>query len=88
MIKMKIQKKNSFHNLGCKWYEADAMINVNQSLGRVIRHKNDYGVMICIDERFTYGSIKKLFSNWFSKKLEIINLKENDNYYEELEFTF
>ena len=58
------------------------MINVNQSLGRVIRNKNDYGVMICIDKR--YISIKNLFSNWMTKNLEIKSLKENDNYFKEL----
>ena len=74
------------------------MINVNQSLGRVIRNKNDYGVMICIDKR--YISIKNLFSNWMSKNLEIKSLtlfiffflyiggklKENDNYFIELNY--
>ena len=60
------------------------MINVNQALGRVIRNKNDYGIMICIDERYILKSIKNLFSNWFSKNKEIKSLKENDNFYTEL----
>ena len=75
---------NGYNNLGDKWYEADAMINVNQALGRVIRNKDDYGVMICIDERYILKSIKNLFSNWFSKNLEIKSLKENDELYMEL----
>ena len=35
---------------------------VNQSLGRVIRHINDFGTMICIDER--YYLYEKYFSFW------------------------
>ena len=85
----KINKKKEFlnskeKNLGNKWYEADAMQNVNQSLGRVIRNKNDYGVMICIDERFNYHSIKNLFSNWIYKNMEIRFLIDNDKYFEEI----
>ena len=67
-----------------QWYEADAMINVNQSLGRVIRNKEDYEVMICIDKRYSFNSITKLFPKWLSKNLEIKSLKENDDYYKEL----
>ena len=28
------------------------MTAVNQSLGRVIRHKNDFGTLLCVDERY------------------------------------
>ena len=85
----KISKKKEFlnnkeKNLGNKWYEADAMLNVNQSLGRVIRNKNDYGVMICIDERFNYHSIKSLFSNWIYKNIQIRSLIDNDKYFDEI----
>ena len=75
IIKKKLEyltnQNNSIYSRN-QWYEVDAMINVNQSLGRVIRNKNDYGVMICIDKR--YISIKNLFSNWMSKNLEIKSL--------------
>jgi len=85
----KIKKKKVFLNdrekdLGNKWYEADAMLNVNQSLGRVIRNKNDYGVMICIDERFNDPRIKSLFSDWIYKNKENRFLIDNDTYYEEI----
>ena len=85
----KIKKKKEFLNnkekcLGNKWYEADAMVNVNQSLGRVIRNKDDYGVMICIDERFNYHSIKSMFSDWIYKNKEVRALIDNDSYFEEI----
>jgi len=85
----KINKKKEFLNnkeksLGNKWYIADAMLNINQSLGRVIRNKDDYGVMICIDERFNYHSIRSLFSDWIYKNKEIRHLIDNDTYFEEI----
>ena len=84
-----IKKKKEFlnnkeKNLGNNWYKADAMLNVNQSLGRVIRNKNDYGVMICIDERFKDPSIKRMFSNWINKNMQIRFLIDNDKYFEEI----
>ena len=74
-----IKKKKEFLNnkeinLGNNWYRADAMLNVNQSLGRVIRNKNDYGVMICIDERFTDPFIKRMFPVWIYKNMQIRSL--------------
>ena len=39
------KEKNRFD--GNEWYREDAMNAVNQSLGRLIRNVNDYGIMIC-----------------------------------------
>ena len=71
-------KENSGRLSGKKWYLNDAISNVNQSLGRVLRHKNDYGVLICIDERYEHKYIKNLFSKWIREKCEIVNcIKDN-----------
>jgi Rad3-related DNA helicase len=37
---------------GQKWYNLEATRTINQAIGRVIRHKNDYGTIILADERF------------------------------------
>ena len=55
-----VKKDNPDFIGGNEWYEADAMTAVNQSLGRVIRHKNDFGIMLCVDERY------KRYENYFS----------------------
>ena len=85
-IKLKIeflnnhQKENPNFISGNEWYEADAMTAVNQSLGRVIRHKNDFGTMLCVDER--YKKYEKYFSFWirdnYSKNKNNLNVKVND----------
>lgn len=37
---------------GEEWYGQQASRAVNQAVGRVIRHRNDYGAIIFCDERF------------------------------------
>jgi regulator of telomere elongation helicase 1 len=37
---------------GLQWYNTQAMRAVNQAIGRVIRHKNDYGAILLCDRRF------------------------------------
>ena len=59
-----------------RWYKEEAYNAVNQALGRLIRHKNDYGIMICFGIEFKKNS---LFSKWIKPNEQIIRLKENDN---------
>ena len=78
--KYKMQKKN-FN--GWKWYKEEAINAVNQSLGRLIRHKEDYGIMICFGVEFSKRGIQ--FSKWINDNIShksYIKLKENDiNYF-------
>uniref|UniRef100_A0A8C7G682 DNA 5'-3' helicase n=1 Tax=Oncorhynchus kisutch TaxID=8019 RepID=A0A8C7G682_ONCKI len=37
---------------GSRWYEIQAYRALNQALGRCIRHKNDWGALILVDDRF------------------------------------
>lgn len=37
---------------GNRWYETQAYRALNQSLGRCLRHKDDWGALILIDDRF------------------------------------
>lgn len=49
---------------GGAWYTLSAMRVVNQALGRVIRHKDDFGAIILADERFARGDMQKNISYW------------------------
>ena len=46
------------------WYNLQAYRACNQSFGRVIRHKNDYGAIFLVDQRFEYASTKANLSHW------------------------
>ena len=39
---------------GKDWYQQQASRAVNQAVGRVLRHKDDYGAIILCDERYIY----------------------------------
>ena len=39
---------------GQDWYNLEAFRALNQAIGRVIRHKNDFGAVILLDKRFAY----------------------------------
>ena len=69
---------------GDEWYREEAMNAVNQSLGRLLRNKNDYGIMICIGIEF-YNNEHKL-SKWIRNNKKQLWLKENNKtYFEKLE---
>jgi Fanconi anemia group J protein len=36
---------------GSQWYEVQAFRALNQALGRCIRHRNDYGALLVVDQR-------------------------------------
>lgn len=50
--------------VGGAWYTLSAMRVVNQALGRVIRHKDDFGAILLADERFARGDMQKNISYW------------------------
>ena len=52
---------------------------VNQSLGRLIRNINDYGIMICFGIKFSEHSNN--LSKWIKRNKKEIWLKENNNSY-------
>ena len=78
-----LDERNKRENIGFdgwKWYREEAINAVNQSLGRLIRNINDYGIMICFGIEFSYNI--RYLSKWIkNNKMPIIVLKENDNYY-------
>lgn len=56
---------------GSEWYEMQAFRALNQALGRCIRHKNDYGALIIVDERFQkYNRYIAALSKWIRREIK------------------
>ena len=54
---------------GRSYYENLCMKAVNQSIGRAIRHKNDYACAILIDKRFSDKNIQSKLSSWIQERI-------------------
>ncbi|XP_058443866.1 regulator of telomere elongation helicase 1 homolog [Malaya genurostris] len=54
---------------GDEWYSLEASRAVNQAIGRVIRHKNDYGAILLCDNRFHNHRQKAQLSAWIQRHL-------------------
>jgi Fanconi anemia group J protein len=49
---------------GTSWYQLQAFRALNQALGRCIRHREDYGVILLIDSRHRQGIHVRHLSKW------------------------
>ncbi|KAL6120230.1 rtel1 [Pungitius sinensis] len=49
---------------GQEWYKQQAFRAVNQAIGRVIRHKDDYGAILLCDQRFKGSSARAQLPSW------------------------
>ncbi|NXX95865.1 RTEL1 helicase, partial [Centropus bengalensis] len=49
---------------GREWYSQQASRAVNQAIGRVIRHRQDYGAIFLCDHRFTTGDVRGKLPSW------------------------
>ncbi|KAK8630059.1 hypothetical protein V6N13_078870 [Hibiscus sabdariffa] len=58
---------------GEEWYNQQASRAVNQSVGRVIRHRHDYGAIIFCDERFAQSSRQSQISVWIQPYIKCYN---------------
>lgn len=54
---------------GDDWYKLDAIRAVNQAIGRVIRHVDDYGAILFCDERFAFESTQEYISSWVKSQI-------------------
>uniref|UniRef100_W5MCG4 DNA 5'-3' helicase n=1 Tax=Lepisosteus oculatus TaxID=7918 RepID=W5MCG4_LEPOC len=57
---------------GSQWYETQAFRALNQALGRCIRHKNDWGALILVDDRFRCNPNKYItgLSKWVRQQVQ------------------
>lgn len=58
---------------GDEWYSLEATRAVNQAIGRVIRHKNDYGAILLCDIRFNNPKVKSQLSAWLRDHITVSN---------------
>ncbi|EXJ95594.1 chromosome transmission fidelity protein 1 [Capronia coronata CBS 617.96] len=52
------------------YYENACMRAVNQSIGRVIRHRNDYAAILMVDRRFATDRIRQKLPGWIQGSME------------------
>ncbi|CAD7091451.1 unnamed protein product [Hermetia illucens] len=55
---------------GDSWYALEGIRAVNQAIGRVIRHKDDYGAILLCDSRFSMSSQRSQLSAWIQTHLQ------------------
>ncbi|RCN30427.1 DNA repair helicase [Ancylostoma caninum] len=55
-----------------EWYVTEGYRAVNQAIGRVIRHVNDFGVVALLDERFATAR-REYFPSWLRGSLKVFN---------------
>ncbi|XP_037282590.2 ATP-dependent DNA helicase DDX11 [Rhipicephalus microplus] len=56
---------------GQAYYESVCMKAVNQSIGRAIRHKDDYAVILLLDHRYQKENITKALPAWMQDSLTL-----------------
>ncbi|TKR76341.1 hypothetical protein L596_017494 [Steinernema carpocapsae] len=66
--------------MGNEWYSTQAYRALNQALGRCLRHRNDWGALVLVDERFVYNGSQgpvvapnAKISKWVKKELVVYN---------------
>lgn len=67
---MSLQPTGSKVLTGEDWYTQQATRAVNQAVGRVIRHKHDFGAIIFCDERFTHSNRQSQISRWIQPHIK------------------
>ncbi|XP_051040427.1 regulator of telomere elongation helicase 1 isoform X1 [Phodopus roborovskii] len=56
---------------GQEWYQQQASRAVNQAIGRVIRHRHDYGAIFLCDHRFAYADTRAQLPSWVRPYLKV-----------------
>ncbi|XP_076749347.1 regulator of telomere elongation helicase 1 isoform X1 [Xylocopa sonorina] len=78
---------------GQQWYQLEASRAVNQAIGRIIRHKSDYGAIILCDCRFDNPNFKKHLSAWLRPYIKSFSqfgviIKELKDFFKYAQYTF
>jgi hypothetical protein len=68
-MKVDLSEQFSATLSGAEWYNQQALRACNQAIGRVIRHRNDYGAVILLDHRFAESRNSDGLSKWLRPHL-------------------
>ncbi|XP_038215340.1 regulator of telomere elongation helicase 1 homolog [Zerene cesonia] len=68
-----LRAKDKDYLSGDEWYSLEATRAVNQAIGRVIRHQNDYGAILLCDTRFNSPKLKGQLSAWLRDYIKVSN---------------
>lgn len=52
------------------YYESLCIKRVNQSIGRVVRHKDDYACILLLDHRYSSGRVSGKLSAWLMRSFK------------------
>ncbi|GLD91604.1 hypothetical protein PINS_up000137 [Pythium insidiosum] len=55
---------------GRAFYDSLCMKAVNQSIGRAIRHQNDYSTIVLIDHRYSQVAIRRQLPAWIQRRVQ------------------
>ncbi|XP_015183805.1 PREDICTED: Fanconi anemia group J protein homolog [Polistes dominula] len=83
-MKWEYNDKNISRGLlrGSDWYNIQAFRAYNQAVGRCIRHKNDWGAILLVDERFLVQTYQSSLPKWTRNAL--LKNSHNENIAKEL----
>ncbi|XP_058535233.1 regulator of telomere elongation helicase 1 isoform X2 [Ochotona princeps] len=56
---------------GQEWYRLQASRAVNQAIGRVIRHRHDYGAVFLCDHRFAHADARAQLPSWVRPSVKV-----------------
>lgn len=68
--KMEFLNKSIGPSAGQEHYENICMKAVNQSIGRAIRHKEDYASIILVDQRYSKPNVQNKLPSWIRSQLQ------------------
>ncbi len=57
------------HQTGEAWYTTQSARSVNQAVGRVIRHKDDYGAIVLLDKRYPTPAVIARLPGWIRSRV-------------------
>ncbi|KAI5726255.1 hypothetical protein M8J77_025871 [Diaphorina citri] len=69
--KMKYLDSHVSPGAGQLYYRNSCMKGVNQSIGRAIRHANDYACMVLVDVRYESPAVRQMLPGWIRDHLRV-----------------